>query len=49
MYKISKWRGSRHFGKITGKHFSPTVPPFAAGISLVVVDVEASGDESRNV
>ena len=47
--KKNKWRGSRHFGKITGQHFSPTVPPFAAGISHVVVDVEAPGDESGNV
>jgi hypothetical protein len=35
-------------GKITG-HFSPTIPPFAARISSVVVDVEAPGGESGNV
>ena len=38
----------RHFSKIAG-HFSPTVPPFAAGISRIVADVEAPGDESGNV
>jgi hypothetical protein len=35
-------------GKITG-HFSSTVPPFAAKISRVIVDVETSGGESGNV
>jgi hypothetical protein len=35
-------------GKITG-HFSPTVPPFAAGISRIVVDGDAPGGESGNV
>jgi hypothetical protein len=35
-------------GKITG-NFSPTVPPFAARISRVIVDVEAPGGESGNV
>jgi hypothetical protein len=35
-------------GKITG-YFSPTVSPFAARISLVLVDVEALGGESGNV
>jgi hypothetical protein len=35
-------------GKITG-HFSPSVPPFAARISRVVVHVEAPGSESGNV
>jgi len=39
--------GNRHFGKIT-RHFLPTVSLFAAGISRVVVDVEAPGDESGN-
>jgi hypothetical protein len=34
--------------KLTGQHFSPTVPPFTAGISHVV-DVEAPGDESGNI
>jgi len=47
--KIPKWYGSHHFGKITGQHFSPIVPPIAAGISCVIVDVEAPGDESGNV
>jgi hypothetical protein len=35
-------------GKITG-HFSPTVPPFAARISHVIVDMEVPGSESGNV
>jgi hypothetical protein len=35
-------------GKITG-HFLPTVPPFAARISHVIVDVEAPGGESGNI
>ena len=30
-------------------NFSPTVPPFAARISRVVADVQASGGESGNV
>jgi len=34
-------RGSRHFCKITGTTFSPTVPTSAAGISHVVADVVA--------
>jgi len=29
--------------------FSPTVPPFAARISRVVVDVQAPGGESGNI
>jgi hypothetical protein len=32
--------------KITG-HFSPTVPPFPAGVSSVVVDVGAPGDDEE--
>jgi len=45
MQKIPKWCASRHFGKITGTTFSPTVPTSAAGISHVVADVEAPGGE----
>jgi len=41
-------RGSRHLGKITG-HFSPTVPPSAAGCSRVVTWMETPGGESWNV
>jgi hypothetical protein len=33
----------------TRQPFSPIVPPFAARISGVVADVEASGGESGNV
>jgi len=41
-------RGSRHLGKITA-HFSPTVPPSAAGCSCVVTRVETPGGEIWNV
>jgi len=44
-----KWAGKkvsvyRHLGKITG-HFSPTVPPSAAGCFRVVTRVETSVGE----
>jgi len=40
--------GNRHLGKIPG-HFSPTVPPSAAGCSCVVTHVEMPGGQSWNV
>ena len=39
------FRGSRAFRQNYLPFFSPTVPPFAARISRVVADVEASGGE----
>jgi len=38
-------RGIRNLGKLP-VHFSPTVPPSAAGCSRVVTRVETSGGES---
>jgi len=45
---IPKWRGSGHFCKITGQTFRQIVPTFAVGISGVIADVKAPGDESGN-
>ena len=42
-------RASRNLGKITGKNFSPTVPPFATRISRVIADAQAPDGESGNV
>jgi hypothetical protein len=41
-WKLSFWQNYR-------TPFSPTVPPFAARISRVIVDVEATGGESGNI
>jgi len=40
-----KWRGSRHFGKITRQHSRPQFPLPPPGISHVVAYVEAPGGE----
>jgi hypothetical protein len=48
MKKLLKWSKDFISAKLRTT-FSPTVPPFAARISLVDAEVEALGDEIENV
>ena len=44
---LAQGRDQWHLGKITG-HFSPTVPPSAAGCSRVLTSVKTPGGEIWN-